>query len=77
MISRDLIIFLRREFRLDWRGIHGAGHWARVRYNGLSLARQTGANPHVVESFAFLHDARRLHDGSAHRKNKQRFPHLR
>jgi uncharacterized protein len=59
LLSAGLIRFLRSEFQLDWRGIHGAGHWARVRYNGLLLARSNGANTRVVELFAFLHDSRR------------------
>ena len=44
MISTDLIEFLRTQFRLDWHGIHGAPHWARVRYNGFQLAMLNGAN---------------------------------
>ena len=63
MISRDLVRHLRANFALDWGGIHGAPHWARVHLIGLRLARQTGANPDVVRLFAFLHDARRVHDG--------------
>ena len=63
MISANLARFLRQEFRLEWRGIHGVPHWARVRVNGLQLAAATGANPTIVELFAFLHDARRENDG--------------
>jgi uncharacterized protein len=55
--------FLRRGFALDWGGIHGAPHWARVRLNGLRLARHTGASAAVVEYFALLHDCRRQNDG--------------
>lgn len=62
-ISAELVELLQREFVLDWNGIHGAGHWARVRWNGLLLARETGASRRVVELFAFLHDSRREHDG--------------
>lgn len=58
-----LLATLQREFRLAWRGIHGAPHWARVRVNGLALARATGAREDVVELFAFLHDSQRFHDG--------------
>jgi len=58
-ISPALAHHLRREFSLDWHGIHGGAHWARVRRNGLLLARETGAHRKVVELFAFLHDARR------------------
>ena len=60
---RDLIGHLRRDFALDWRGIHGAPHWARVRRNGLVLADRTRASRRVVSLFAFLHDACREHDG--------------
>lgn len=63
VITPEFVCFLREEFRLDWRGIHGAAHWARVRWNGLHLARLNGANTKVVELFAFLHDSRREHDG--------------
>lgn len=56
--------FLRGRYRLDWRGIHGAGHWIRVRANGLRLAPLTGADPIVVELFAVLHDVCRWGDGS-------------
>jgi uncharacterized protein len=54
--------FLRSQFVLDWQGIHGAAHWARVRANGLRLATITGARRDVVELFAVLHDARREND---------------
>ena len=63
VISRDLSEVIRKEFMLHRDGIHGATHWARVRDNGLRLARLTGANPEVVELFAFLHDLKRLNDG--------------
>lgn len=63
VITNALIATLRREFALDWHGIHGARHWARVRLNGLRLAPATGAVTRVVELFAVLHDVKRLHDG--------------
>ena len=62
VVTPALITLLRQHFRLDWRGIHGAGHWARVRHNGLLLCEATGASPRVVEAFAFLHDSCRLDD---------------
>jgi uncharacterized protein len=58
-----LLRFLRREFRLDWYGVHGAAHWARVRMNGLAMAEVNGARRDVVELFAWLHDCRRRHEG--------------
>jgi uncharacterized protein len=63
ILTPRLIEHLRAGFRLDWRGIHGAPHWARVRWNGLRLAEHTGADRRVVELFAFLHDSQRRHDG--------------
>ena len=62
MASSDLIQFLRRQYRLSWEGIHGVSHWARVAENGLRLSPLTGANAHVVELFAALHDACRKND---------------
>ena len=57
---RSLLEHLRGQLAVDWWGHHGIAHWARVRANGLMLARDIGANRHVVELFAFFHDARRL-----------------
>jgi uncharacterized protein len=53
---------VRRGFALRLDGVHGASHWARVRDNGLRLSELTGANPEIVELFAFLHDSKRLND---------------
>jgi uncharacterized protein len=54
---------VRREFGLDLDGIHGEAHWARVRENGLRLARETGADPLIAQFFAYLHDCQRRNDG--------------
>jgi uncharacterized protein len=59
---RRLLQLLEREFRLKWRGVHGAPHWARVRVNGLSIAALNGARPDVVELFSLLHDSQRMND---------------
>lgn len=63
IITPELINLLRGKFRLDWNGIHGVAHWARVRSNGLVLAGRNGANARIVEYFAFLHDVCRRNDG--------------
>ena len=62
MTVNSLIPNLRSQFKLDWQGIHGVSHWARVRQNGLYLSKITAANTVVVELFAFLHDSCRLND---------------
>ena len=61
---RQLIETVRRQFRLEWQGIHGVPHWGRVRWNGLAMARVNGARDDIVELFAFLHDSQRFHDGT-------------
>jgi uncharacterized protein len=62
-LRRTVIRSVREQFRLDWQGIHGVPHWARVRGNALAMARANGARSDVVELFAYLHDSRRLSDG--------------
>ena len=71
VLSRELIQVIRKQFVLNWRGLHGAPHWVRVRENGLRLAETTGANTKVVELFAFLHDSRRLNDDSDYEHGKR------
>lgn len=51
-------------YALDLHGLHGPGHWLRVRANGLALAARTPeADAELVELFALLHDSRREDDG--------------
>jgi uncharacterized protein len=60
---REVLRLVREQFQLDWQGIHGVPHWARVRWNGLNMAAMNGARTDIVEFFAFLHDCQRHHDG--------------
>ncbi len=64
ILSRALIAHIKEQFLLDWQGIHGVPHWARVLVNGRRLAKHTGANLKIVELFAFLHDAQRQNEGT-------------
>ena len=54
-----LLRLLRAQFRIDWHGLHGARHWARVRHHGLRIAADRDADRLVVELFALLHDSQR------------------
>src|SRR5262245_54075189 len=54
----------KQRFAMDLHGIHGVAHWQRVRENGLRIAKQSGADPLIVELFAFLHDCCREADGT-------------
>ena len=62
LVTPQLVTCLRQRFSLRWHGIHGASHWARVRWNGLALSERTGANRTVVELFAMVHDVCRDND---------------
>jgi len=51
------------ESRLYESEVHGIEHWHQVEYNGLLLAKKTGADMDVVRLFAIFHDSRRFDDG--------------
>jgi uncharacterized protein len=61
--GNNLIDRIKKEFALDWNGIHGYPHWMRVKENGLVLSGKTGANTTVVKLFAVFHDSKRIDDG--------------
>ena len=63
VITDALLKSLQATYSMNWYGIHGFEHWCRVRENGLRLAGINGANPKVIEYFAFFHDNQRLSDG--------------
>lgn len=48
---------IRHDFKLDWQGVHGVPHWARVLKNGMLVADKSGADMQVLHLFAFLHDS--------------------
>lgn len=54
--------FLRHHFALDWSGIHGAKHWARVNRYARYLAEGSAADTEVLSLFALLHDSCRESD---------------
>jgi uncharacterized protein len=58
-----LIDLIKTEFKLDWHGIHGANHWARVLRHGRTIGELRKADLIVVELFGFLHDSCRWSDG--------------
>jgi uncharacterized protein len=63
LITSEFVQAIRKQYQLDWHGVHGVSHWTRVRANGLAIAAANGADRSVVEYFAFLHDTCRRNDG--------------
>ena len=57
-----LLVAIRVQYRLEWNGIHGVPHWARVLRTGLALAEETKARADVVTLFSVFHDACRHND---------------
>jgi len=66
MIDGQLLAYIKKQYLLDWDGIHGVGHWTRVWRTGMLLTPLTGANKRVVGLFAFLHDVCRRDDKGDH-----------
>ncbi len=61
---QEVVRAAKRQFVLDLHGLHGVPHWQRVRENGLRVAKHSGADPRIVELFAYLHDCCRAYDGT-------------
>jgi uncharacterized protein len=64
---RGLQSYLKANFKIDFMGLHGLPHWARVFKNGEDLyaaevARGYSPRMDVIYLFAFLHDHCREHD---------------
>jgi uncharacterized protein len=60
---KGLIKSIKVEFKIDWHGVHGANHWARVFHHGKKIGQLRKADLLVIELFSFLHDSCRLNDG--------------
>lgn len=61
-VPEHVIALVRSNFALEWQGIHGAAHWARVKRFGELVGQDCGADLKVVRYFAFLHDICREDD---------------
>lgn len=62
--QKRLSTYLRTVYSLDWTGVHGVSHWARVSYWGRKIGRDRGADLEVIRLFALLHDHLRISEGS-------------
>jgi uncharacterized protein len=54
-----LMAVIRQQFRINWQGVHGPSHWARVRHHALRLCTLRQGDLLVAELFAYLHDSQR------------------
>ncbi len=63
MITEELIRDIQDQFLMNWSGVHGISHWARVNENGMKLTGLTGANRTIVQLFSVFHDACRHSEG--------------
>lgn len=66
-----LMEHIKNQFRIDWNGIHGQRHWARVEYHGLRVARLRNADELVAELFALLHDSCRANEHTDRRHGQR------
>jgi len=68
MFDPKLLANVEAQFKCDFNGYHGIGHWACVYMNAKNIMRSmkdAGLTPdeHVVSLFALLHDAARIDEG--------------
>jgi len=64
MITLELLNDIRAQFHINWSGVHGISHWARVYEIGVRLADKTGADCTVTQLFSVFHDACRYSEGA-------------
>ena len=55
----DLIEQIKKEFKIDYYGLHGINHWRRVYCNTQKLSKHYNVESEVFELFALLHDSKR------------------
>ncbi len=59
IIPKIILENIIENFALDIDQEHGYFHWVRVINNGLTIAKETGANPKIILVFGFFHDVER------------------
>ncbi len=55
----ELISQIKKEFKIDYYGLHGISHWRRVYENTQILSTHYQIESEVFELFALLHDSKR------------------
>jgi hypothetical protein len=49
--KQGMLTAIRKQFRIDWHGIHGANHWARVLHHGMAIGAERSADLLIVELY--------------------------
>ncbi len=62
---------IRKQFKIDWHGMHGANYWARILHNGMAISTKRWADLLAVELFAFLHNSQRHNDDEDYQHGKR------
>ena len=57
-----LMAAIKSQFRVNWQGVHGPSHWARVRHHALHLSTKRQGDLLVAELFSYLHDSQRANE---------------
>ena len=59
---QDLILKIKKQFKIDFYGLHGIRHWKRVYENTQKLASYYKVQSEVFGFFALLHDCKRANE---------------
>ena len=62
IITIELLVNIKKHYKLRWMGTHGIIHWSRVYENGVKLSVQKGVNSRVVQLFSIFHDSQRQNE---------------
>lgn len=63
IITAKLLSMVKKQYRINWLGLHGVIHFSHVYDNGIKLAEQRGVNSRVVQLFLIFHDSQRRNEG--------------
>ena len=62
MTTKEILLAIKEQFKVDWWGLHGIIHFHNAYLNGQLLVQQGGVNQRVLEYFSIFHDSCREND---------------
>lgn len=63
MITTELLLKIKEQFKIDWWGLHGITHFHHVFLNSRLLAQKSGTNSLIYDYFSIFHDSCRQNEG--------------